>query len=186
MAIQLSVAVRNAKLDAIETAISTSAVVKIRTGAIPANCAAADSGTVLANMSLQSDWMGAAAAGVKSKSGTWQDAAADATGMGGFFRLYASDGTTCHMQGLVGQNWAINTAYALNQQVINDTGKCYKCITAGTSAGSGGPTGTGSDITDNTAHWAYLGTADMTLDNDSIATGQTVTISTMDWTEGNA
>jgi len=33
MTIQLSVAVRNAMLDAIETAIGTSAVIKLRTGA---------------------------------------------------------------------------------------------------------------------------------------------------------
>ena len=34
-------------------------------------------------------------------SGTWQDASADATGTAAHFRLYASDGTTCHMQGTV-------------------------------------------------------------------------------------
>lgn len=53
--------------------------------------------------------------------------------------------------------WQASTAYALGVHVANDTGKIYKCITAGTSAGSGGPTGTGADITDNTAHWAYVG-----------------------------
>lgn len=37
MTIQLSTAVRNARLDAIETAIGTAAVVKLRTGAQPAN-----------------------------------------------------------------------------------------------------------------------------------------------------
>ena len=41
MAVQLSVAVRNAMLDAIETAIGTSAVLKIRTGAPPASVATA-------------------------------------------------------------------------------------------------------------------------------------------------
>ena len=51
MAIQLSVAVRNARLDAIESAISTGPTLEIRTGAQPANCAAADSGSVLATFS---------------------------------------------------------------------------------------------------------------------------------------
>lgn len=101
MALQESVTVRNAKLDAIETAIGTSARLKIRTGAQPANCAAADSGTVLADLTLPSDWMAAASSGTKAKSGTWEDTSADATGTAAHFRLYASDGTTCHMQGSV-------------------------------------------------------------------------------------
>lgn len=101
MAIQLSTTVRNARLDAIETAIGTSAILKIRSGSAPANCGTADSGTVLATVNCPSDWAAAASGGSKSLSGTWQDAAADATGTAGHFRLYASDGTTCHMQGTV-------------------------------------------------------------------------------------
>lgn len=100
-AIQFSTAVRNARLDAIESTISTSAVLKIRTGAQPANCAAADSGTVLATMTLPSDWMAAASSGTKALSGSWTDASADATGTAAHFRIYASDGTTCGMQGSV-------------------------------------------------------------------------------------
>lgn len=106
MAVQLSVSVRNARLDAIETAVSTSAVLKIRTGAQPATCATADSGTVLATCSLPSDWMGAAANGTKALSGSWQDATADNSGTAAHFRLYASDGTTCHMQGSVSTSGA--------------------------------------------------------------------------------
>lgn len=101
MAIQLSTNVRNARLDAIETTVGASAVLKIRTGAAPANCGTADSGTVLATVNCPSDWMAAAAGGTKAMSGTWQDASADATGTAAHFRLYASDGTTCHMQGTV-------------------------------------------------------------------------------------
>ena len=101
MAVQLSVAVRNARLDAIETAIGASAVLKIRTGAAPANCGTADSGTVLATLSLPSDWMAGASNGSKALAGTWEDTSADAGGTAGHFRLYASDGTTCHMQGTV-------------------------------------------------------------------------------------
>lgn len=99
MALQFSVNVRNARLDAIETAIGASAVMKIRTGAAPANCAAADAGTVLSTINLPADWMAAASAGAKAKAGTWQDAAADAAGTAAHWRLYATDGTTCHMQG---------------------------------------------------------------------------------------
>ena len=101
MAIKMTVAVRNAMLDAIETAIGATAVLKIRTGAPPAAIADADSGTVLATLTLPADWMGAAAAGAKAKAGTWSDTSADATGTAAHFRLYASDGTTQHMQGTI-------------------------------------------------------------------------------------
>jgi hypothetical protein len=101
MAVKMSVAVRNAMLDAIEAAIGTTAVLKIRTGAVPTNIADADSGTVLATLTLPSDWMAAAASGVKAKSGTWSDTSADDTGTAAHFRIYASDGTTQHFQGTV-------------------------------------------------------------------------------------
>lgn len=101
MALQWSTTVRNAILDQIETTIGTSAVLKIRTGVAPATCATADSGTVLATLNLPSDWLAAASSGSKSKSGTWEDASADNTGTAAHFRLYASDGTTCHCQGTV-------------------------------------------------------------------------------------
>lgn len=101
MSLQASVAVRNAILDAVETTVGTSAVLKIRSGSAPANCATADSGTVLATVNCPSDWMAAASSGSKAKSGTWEDLSADASGTAAHFRLYASDGTTCHLQGTV-------------------------------------------------------------------------------------
>lgn len=101
MSLQFSVSVRNAMLDAIETTISTSAILKIRSGSVPATCATADSGTVLATLNLPSDYMAAASSGAKAKSGTWEDTSADATGTAAHWRLYASDGTTCHAQGTV-------------------------------------------------------------------------------------
>lgn len=135
MAFQFSTSARNAALDAIETAIGTAAVLKIRTGAAPATVATADSGTVLATMTLPSDWLAAAASGSKSKSGTWEDTSADAAGTAAHFRIYASDGTTAHIQGTV------------------------------TATGGGG---------------------DMTLDNTSIASAQTVTITGFTLNAGGA
>jgi hypothetical protein len=132
MALQKSVAVRNAELDAIEATIGTAAVVKLFTGAVPANCAAANPAGELVSMTLQSDWMGAAAAGVKAKAGTWSGTASGA-GDALSFRVYASDGTTCGMQGTCGE-----------------------------------------------------GSGDLSLDNNSITVGQTVTISTFSLTAGNA
>lgn len=133
MAIQLSTTVRNARLDTIETTISTAPILEIRTGAQPANCAAADSGTLLASMTLPSDWMAAAASGSKALSGSWNDASADATGTAAHFRI--KQGATCHMQGSV-------------------------------TATSGG--------------------GDIELNNVSIASGQSVTITAFTLTDGNA
>jgi len=101
MAIQLSVAVRNARLEAIETVVGATAKLGIRTGAQPANCAAADSGSLLATLVLPADWMDAAAAGAKALLGAWAVAASGA-GTAAHWRLYANDGTTCGAQGSVG------------------------------------------------------------------------------------
>lgn len=135
MAIKMSTGVRNARLDAIESTIGTTAVLKIRTGSAPADVATADAGTVLVTMTLPSDWLAAASSGSKAKAGTWQDTSADATGTAAHFRIYASDGTTAHLQGTV-------------------------------TATSGG--------------------GDMELDNTSIASGQSVTVTTFTLTDGNA
>ena len=137
MSFQTSDTVANAMLDAFETAIGTSAVLKIYdlTSGAPANCAAAITGTVLATITLPSDWMAGASSRSKAKSGTWQDASADAAGTADFFRLFASDGTTCHAQGTV------------------------------TVTGGGG---------------------NLTLDNTSIASGQSVTITTFSIADNNA
>lgn len=135
MALQYSVTVRNAQLDAVETTVGAAPLLRIYSGSAPANCAAAASGTLLAEATLPSDWMEAASSGSKSLSGTWQDASANATGTAGHWRLYDSSGTTCHAQGTV------------------------------TATGGGG---------------------DMTLDNTSIASAQSVTITSFTITAGNA
>lgn len=134
MTIQLYVAVRNAQLDAYETTIGTAAKLQIRTGAQPANCAAADSGSLLAEITLPSDWMNAASSGSKTKLGTWQ-VAATGSGTAGHYRLKDNAGTTTHEQGSV------------------------------TNTSGGG---------------------DLELDNVSINTGQTVTITTWTRNAGNA
>ena len=134
MALKYSVTVRNARLDAIETTIGTSAILKIRTGAPPANCAAADSGTVLSTVNLPSDWMAAAASGEKLKSGTWEDTSADAAGTAAHFRIYDSGGSTCHIQGTVtsvatgtGDMLVDNDAFAAGQ---NFTVSSFKITSA--------------------------------------------------------
>ena len=134
MALQFSVAVRNALLDAIETTISTSPKLRILTGAPPATCATAESGSLLIEIALPSDWAAAAGSGSKVKSGTWSGSATG-TGTAGYYRIVDTAGTTCHEQGTI------------------------------TATGGGG---------------------DLTLDNTSIASGQTVTIDTFTKNAANA
>lgn len=127
MTAQLSVAARNALLDAIETAIGASAILKFYSGAAPANVGAARTGTVLATLNLPSDWMAAASGGTKSKSGTWEDPTADASGTIGYYTIFAADGTTAHLQGTVtisgggGDITVDNTNVAAGQDVLINT-----------------------------------------------------------------
>jgi hypothetical protein len=51
--------------------------------------------------------------------------------------------------------WAISTAVTLGM-LRHNSGNVYECTTAGTTAGAGGPSGTGSAITDGTAVWKYI------------------------------
>src|SRR4051812_9964390 len=51
--------------------------------------------------------------------------------------------------------WLASTAYTSGMLAQNN-GLLYRCTVSGTSAASGGPTGTNqSGITDNTAQWGY-------------------------------
>ena len=53
--------------------------------------------------------------------------------------------------------WGSSTAYAVGQLIANDSSKTYQAMGAGTSAGSGGPTGTATTgITDGTVTWNYV------------------------------
>jgi hypothetical protein len=132
MAVNLSVAVRNARLDAIETTINTTAKLKIFSGAKPTACSDADPAGALATYTFASDWMTAAASGTKGKeAGTWSTTAS--AGTAASFRVYANDGTTCGLQGSCGQ-----------------------------------------------------GTGDLSFDNATFTSGQTVVINTLTLTDGNA
>jgi len=51
--------------------------------------------------------------------------------------------------------WLANTAYTVGQKVKNNS-NVYKCSTAGGSEVSGGPTGSGTAIADNTVRWDFV------------------------------
>lgn len=125
MAIQLSVAVRNARLDAIEQLIGASPKLRYYSGAQPASCAAAEGGTMAVELTLPVDWMNAAAGGSKTLLGTWSGVAVANVNPVAHFRLYDSTGTTCHMQGSIGVGSGDmqidNDNIAIGQTVTNNS-----------------------------------------------------------------
>jgi len=136
--LQYSVAARDAQNDALETAIGAAPLMQFFSGAMPANTAAADTGTKLVDFPLPADWLAASSAGAKAKLGTWATTGLVGAGAGtaaGYFRVKNSAGTVVHIQGDI------------------------------TVTGGGGA---------------------MTLDNVSIANGQSVTINTFTVTRNNA
>lgn len=127
MTVQNSVAVRNAMLDAIETTIGASAKLQFFTGAPPANCAAASTGTKLVDASLAADWAAAASGGTKSFNGIPLTTAAVAAGTCGYYRIVDSAGTTCHEQGTItatggGGDLTIDNTVLANGQTVQITG----------------------------------------------------------------
>lgn len=120
MAIKMSDTVRNAMMNAYESAIGASALLRIYTGAPPATLATAPSGTLLVEIPLPADWMAAAAAGVISKAGTWS-ANAVAGGLAGYYRILNAAGSATHEQGTVavsGGDMTINNTNIATGQTI--------------------------------------------------------------------
>ena len=77
------------------------AICNIYTGSQPANCAASETGTLLASFTLSTDWSALASSGNKTVAGLPMTATAGNSGIAGHFRLMDVTGTTCHMQGSV-------------------------------------------------------------------------------------
>jgi hypothetical protein len=126
MSLQLSVTVRNARLDAIEAAIGASPKLYLFSGSEPANCAAADPSGLLATLTLPSDWLNDAANGAKTLKGTWSGSGS-AAGNVASYRIKDSSGTTCHIQGSVtatggGGDMTIDNVNLAIGQTVNVTG----------------------------------------------------------------
>lgn len=122
MPLQFSTTLRDAQANNIESVVGTAPRLQFRTGAPPANCAAADTGTLLAELLLPTDWLTAASAGTVALLGTWTGTAV-AAGTAGHFRVKNNAGTVTHIQGTVtatgggGDLTLDNTSIANGQQV---------------------------------------------------------------------
>lgn len=91
MALAFSTTLRNARMDAITTAIGASGLLRVYNGTRPASGGAAT--TLLAELALSATAAGAAASGVLTFSSITQDSSANATGTATWFRIVTSGGT---------------------------------------------------------------------------------------------
>lgn len=101
---KLSIEVRDAQLDVIETVIGLTPFLYIYGGIIPTDCESGDTGSPIASGTLPSDWMDDASGAVKVKAGLWAltgTAAAGGGTIGTHFRIKTTGGV-CHAQGTFG------------------------------------------------------------------------------------
>lgn len=197
MARQFSTTVRDAWANNFETTVGTAPKLMIRTGAAPAACSTADSGTLLDMITLPSDWLSASSSGTKSLLGTWQ-ANASSAGTAGHYRIKDSTATstdntgTTHEQGTVGMNVILSTngTTAANSNLLNfasTTGVAVGQTIAGTGVATGATvlSFTGTVVTMSLVSSAGVASSaaitfgyDLAVDNISIGSGQQVTITT--------
>lgn len=124
MALQYSTTHRTNNVADISTQIGASGVLKIFTGAAPANCATADTGTLLATLTCGATF-GTTSNGVLTANAI-ASAAAAATGTAGYFRIYPSAATTTNavVQGTVGTTGAdlnLNSTSISSGQTVSVT-----------------------------------------------------------------
>ena len=131
MAIKYSDTLRNNQLNQITSAIGASGLLRIYSGTRPANVAAAITGTLLAQLTLNATFAPAAASGVLTANAITGDSSADATGTATHFRIFQSNGTTAVIDGDVGTSGSdlnLTTVSIVSGQPVNVTGLT---ITAG-------------------------------------------------------
>jgi hypothetical protein len=107
MAIQYSTTHRTNAMTQLATDIGASAVIKVWSGSMPANCAIADTGTLLVTFAGNAGGFGSASGGVLTAAAV-ASAVASGSGTAGYFRIYptAATSTNAVMQGTVGTSGA--------------------------------------------------------------------------------
>ena len=118
MAFQYGTTLRNNRVGQIQTTVGGSGVLKIFSGAEPANCAASDPSGLLATITLPSTFL-TSSAGVTALAGTWS-VSASATGTAASFRIY--DGSAvCHVQGNTTSDLVLNNTSITSGQTVSVT-----------------------------------------------------------------
>lgn len=122
MAIGMVVSLRNARLDAITTFAGNTGILRIYDGARPATGGTAT--TILAELTCNATFAGAAASGVLTLNAITQDTSANATGTATWARLFKADGTTIVMDLSVGTSGAdinLNTVAIVTGAIVSVT-----------------------------------------------------------------
>src|SRR5574337_2051313 len=118
MAFQFGAALRTNRVSQIQSTVGSSGVLKIFSGAEPANCAAADPSGLLATITLPATFL-TSSGGVTTLAGTWS-ASASATGTAATFRIY--DGSSvCHVQGNCTTDLVLNNTSITSGQTVSVT-----------------------------------------------------------------
>jgi hypothetical protein len=191
MAVQYSTTHRTNAMSDFNTTVGASGLLKIWTGSMPANCATADTGTLLATLTCNATF-GSAASGVITLNSI-TSATAVATNTAGYFRIYPSSATTTNsvIQGLIFSTVSLATSSttAANSNVLNFASGGTAFLAGMLLTGTGILPGTyvlastATTVTMSQASTAGVGSAvtitgggDLTLSSTSISTGQTVSI----------
>jgi hypothetical protein len=162
VSIQYSSVHRSNNMTDIVTDLGTTSYLLIYTGAIPANCAASATGTLLVSLPCSSTF-GTVSTGVLTANAITSTAAA-ATGTAGYWRLCTSSaGTTCVSQGLCYPSSTLNTSASTS------AGNNILTFASGGGAISVGQTASGTNIPAGTYVLASSATS-ITL-NQNVATG---------------
>jgi hypothetical protein len=118
MALAYSTAIRNARLDAVATAVGASGLLRFYDGSRPATGGSAT--TLLAELTCNATFAPSASGGTLTLNAITSDTAANATGTATWFRVVTSGGTFC-IDGNVGTSGSdLNmntTSFVLNAAV---------------------------------------------------------------------
>jgi hypothetical protein len=118
MTFQYGTTLRNNQVSQIQSTIGAAGLLKIFSGAEPANCAAADPTGLLATITLPASFL-TSAGGVTTIAGSWT-VAASATGTAASFRMY--DGSAvCHVQGNTTTDLVLNNQSITSGQTVTVT-----------------------------------------------------------------
>jgi len=122
MAIKYSTTHRTNSMTQLATDIGASCKIKIWTGSIPADCATADTGTLLVTFVGNAGGFGSAVGGVLTAAAV-ASVTASGTGTAGYFRIYPSADTSTNavVQGTVGTS---GTDMIVTNTSINATQAC--------------------------------------------------------------
>lgn len=127
-------AARNTMLDAL-AALCNTGYLRVYSGSQPATPETAASGTLLAELRMNSTAFPASSGGVLTANAITDDSSADATGTAGYFRVLKSDGTTAVFDGTAGIGSSYNLNLVTDQinagNVIQVTGLTYTVVMQG-------------------------------------------------------